>query len=78
MIHFTRDPDFYAMGLSYQDRDRFEGDLHVLCPGWAEPGVHCSRSCHTEEGEQIYGPSRQRSRAATQAAHPTHPEPTAD
>jgi hypothetical protein len=57
-IHFTCDPDFYAMGLSYPDRDNYEGDLHVLCSGWIEQGVRCECWCHSQEGERICGPLR--------------------
>ena len=60
-IHFTCDPNFYEIGLSYQDRDRYEGDLHWKCPGWAQPGAPCECWCHGEEGERIFGYLRRKS-----------------
>jgi tetratricopeptide (TPR) repeat protein len=66
-IHFTCDPDFYTMALSYEDRDRWEGDLHVMCGGECEPGVPCECRCHTPEGELIYGERRRAVRAWQEA-----------
>jgi hypothetical protein len=59
-IHFTCDPDFYLMALSYQDRDTYEGDLHVKCLGWVEAGVPCECWCHSEAGERMYGQYRRK------------------
>jgi hypothetical protein len=66
-IHLTCDPDFYAMALSYEDRDRWEGDLHVMCGGECEPGVPCECWCHSPEGELIYGDQRRSRRAWREA-----------
>jgi len=62
-IHFSCDPDFYALALSYEDRDRWEGDLHVMCGGQCDPGVPCECFCHSPKGEAIYGEQRRAVRA---------------
>jgi hypothetical protein len=78
MIHFSCDPDFYAMALSYEDRDRYEGDIHVLCPGWAKPGTPCECWCHGEEGERTYGQLRRRLKEQREADPQDQPEPSKD
>ena len=61
-LRFGCDPDFFAMALSYEDRDRYEGDIHVVCSGGEVNGVVCDCWCHTAEGERIYGPQQGRMR----------------
>jgi hypothetical protein len=56
-VHFACDPGFYSMALSYEDRDKYEGDVHLVCPGWIEPGLPCRCRCHGEEGGRNYGSS---------------------
>lgn len=60
MLNFACDPDFFAMAMSYEDRDRWEGDIHIVCDGEAR-GQPCSCWCHTPEGEAgYYGPTKER------------------
>lgn len=54
------DRDFFAMALSYSDRDAYEGDIHIICSGGEVNGVVCDCWCHTDKGEAIYGQQRDR------------------